>query len=125
MEVEKSEGNGSAGVSGGSSKEVSDVRKVTYESRQYLVVPPGYSFCSFTNNTSVNDNDAPTGFKWVCYLPRFVQIKGNFENVPCTTAKNTPAVSVQRIVKLPLVKGFPSNPSLRSSCPSASLVLCS
>lgn len=110
VEVEKGDGKGSAGVSGGSSKEVSDVRKVTYESKQYLVVPPGYSLCSFTNNTSEADKDAPTGFKWVCYLPRFVQIRGNFENVPCTTVKKCASGVCPADSKVSIGEGFSIQP---------------
>ena len=81
-EVEKKAGpltaKGSAEVKAGLSHSVTKAKIVAYESRQFLVIPPGFSFCIFTNNTSVPDNNAPTGFRWRCMFPQYVQAEERF-----------------------------------------------
>lgn len=87
-EVEKKAGpldaKGSAEVTGGVTHSVTKAKIVTYESRQFLVIPPGFSFCAFTNNTSVPDNNAATGFRWRCSFPSYIQAQERFSNGRCT-----------------------------------------
>lgn len=88
-EVEKEAGpltaKGSAEVKGGVSHSITDARRVTYKSRTFLVIPPGFSFCAFTNNTSVRDDNAPTGFRWRCSAsPKYVKAEEKFSNGQCT-----------------------------------------
>ena len=69
-EVEKKAGpltaKGSSEASVGVSHSTTKAKIITFESRHFLVIPPGYSFCAFTNNTSVPDVHAATGFSWRC-----------------------------------------------------------
>lgn len=87
-EVEKKAGpltaTASAEVQGGVSHSVTKAKIVTYESRHFLVIPPGFSFCAFTNNTSVPDVNAPTGFRWRCSFPEYVQAAERFSNGRCS-----------------------------------------
>ena len=41
--------------------------------RSYIAIPAGFRFCSYSKAVSVNDYLAPTGFKWSCKQPTFVQ----------------------------------------------------
>ena len=88
-EVEKKAGpltaTASAEVKGGVSHSVTKAKNVTYESRHFLVIPPGFSFCAFTNNTSVPDVNAPTGFRWRCSFPQYVQAAERFSNGRCSS----------------------------------------
>jgi len=88
-EVEKKAGpltaKGSAEVKGGVSHSFTKAKIVTYESRQFLVIPPGFSFCAFTNNTSVADDLSPTGFRWRCSFPEYIQAQERFSNGRCTS----------------------------------------
>lgn len=88
-EVEKKAGSltakGSAEVQGAVSHSITKAKIVTYESRQFLVIPPGFSFCAFTNNTSVDDVNAPTGFRWRCSFPEYIQAAERFSNGRCTS----------------------------------------
>lgn len=88
-EVEKKAGpltaKGSAKVQGAVSHSITKAKIVTYESRQFLVIPPGFSFCAFTNNTSVDDVNAPTGFRWRCSFPEYIQAAERFSNGRCTS----------------------------------------
>lgn len=88
-EVEKQAGpltaKGSAEVKAGFSHSSTKAKIVTYESRHFLVIPPGYSFCAFTNNTSVPDVHSATGFRWRCSFPEYIQSQERFSNGRCTT----------------------------------------
>ncbi|KAL9988438.1 hypothetical protein ACROYT_G002883 [Oculina patagonica] len=88
-EVEKKAGpltaKGSAEVKGGVSHSVTKAKIVTYESRSFLVIPPGFSFCAFTNNTSVPDVNSPTGFRWRCSFPEYIKAEEKFSNGRCTS----------------------------------------
>ncbi|KAJ7339338.1 hypothetical protein OS493_005731 [Desmophyllum pertusum] len=77
----KASAEGKAGVS----HAITKAKIVTYESRQFLVIPPGFSFCAFTNNTSVPDVNAPTGFRWRCSFPSYIQSEERFSNGRCTS----------------------------------------
>lgn len=63
----------SAEVKVGVSHSVTKAKIVKYESKTYMVIPPGYTFCSLTENTSEEDVHAPTGFSWKCANSQFVQ----------------------------------------------------
>lgn len=54
-------------------KEHTVVNTYSVESRSYIVIPAGYSFCSFSKVHSVEKYLSPTGFEWKCNLPTFVQ----------------------------------------------------
>ena len=88
-EVEKKAGpltaKGSAEVKGGVSHSITKAKIVTYESRQFLVIPPGFSFCAFTNNTSVPDVNSATGFRWRCSFPEYIKAEEKFSNGRCTS----------------------------------------
>ena len=88
-EVEKEAGpliaTASAEVQIGVHHSVTKAKIVTYESRHFLVIPPGFSFCAYTNNTSVADGNAPTGFRWRCMFPEYVQAEERFSNGRCTS----------------------------------------
>ncbi|KAJ7339340.1 hypothetical protein OS493_005733 [Desmophyllum pertusum] len=88
-EVEKQAGpltaKASAEVTAGVSHSTTKAKIVTYESRQFLVIPPGFSFCAFTNNTSVPDVNAPTGFRWRCSFPSYIKAEERFSNGRCTS----------------------------------------
>lgn len=90
-EVEKQAGQltakGSAEVKVGVSQSFTKAKIVSFESRQFLVIPPGYSFCAFTNNTSVPDVHAATGFRWRCSFPEYIQAQERFDNGRCTSLK--------------------------------------
>ena len=90
-EVEKKAGpltaKGSAEASVGVSHSTTKAKIVTFESRHFLVIPPGYSFCAFTNNTSVPDVHAATGFSWRCSFPEYIQAQERFDNGRCTSLK--------------------------------------
>ena len=83
-EVEKEAGpltaKGSAEVTGGFSQSYTKATEVRYESRHFLVIPPGFSFCAFTNNTSVSDVHSTTGFRWKCSFPEYIQSQEQFHN---------------------------------------------
>jgi hypothetical protein len=58
------------------SKEETIVNTYTVDSRSYIVIPAGYKFCSFSEVNSEDADDpaqSPTGYKWSCNLPTFVQ----------------------------------------------------
>ena len=82
-EVEKEAGpltaKGSAEVTGGFSQSYTKATEVRYESRHFLVIPPGFSFCAFTNNTSVSDVHSATG-RWKCSFPEYIQSQEQFHN---------------------------------------------
>lgn len=88
-EVEKEAGpltaKGSAEVQAGVSHSITKAKIVSHESRQFLVIPPGFSFCAFTNNTSVADVNAPTGFRWRCSFPEYIQAEERFTNGRCSS----------------------------------------
>lgn len=90
-EVEKKAGpltaKASAEAKVGVSHSFTKAKIVTYESRQFLVIPPGYSFCAFTNNTSVPDVHSSTGFRWRCSFPEYIQAQERFSNGRCTSLK--------------------------------------
>lgn len=88
-EVEKQAGpltaKGSAEVTGGFSQSYTKAKVVSYETRRFLVIPPGFSFCAFTNNTSVSDVHSATGFRWKCSFPEYIQSQEQFHNGRCTS----------------------------------------
>ena len=90
-QVEKKAGTltatASAEIKGGLSHSVTQATIVTVESRQFIVIPPGYSFCGFTNNTSVPDVHSPTGFRWRCSFPQYVKAQERFNNGRCTSLR--------------------------------------
>ena len=90
-EVEKEAGpltaKGSAEVKAGVSQSFTNAKVVTFQSRHFLVIPPGFSFCAFTNNTSVPDVHSATGFTWKCSFPQYIQAQQTFNNGRCTSIK--------------------------------------
>ena len=63
-----------------------EAKIVSYESRQFLVIPPGCSFCASTNNTSVPDVHAATGFRWRCSFPEYILAQERFDNGRCKSS---------------------------------------
>ncbi|CAB4045245.1 Hypothetical predicted protein, partial [Paramuricea clavata] len=55
------------------SKERTVVKTYSVSSRSYIVIPAGFRFCSFSEVISEEDYLSPTGFKWRCKLPTYVQ----------------------------------------------------
>ena len=49
------------------------VNVYSVDKRSYIAIPAGFRFCSYSEAVSVNDYLAPTGFKWSCKQPTFVQ----------------------------------------------------
>lgn len=89
VEVEKEAGpltaKGSAEVQIGVSHSITKRKIVSHESRQFLVIPPGFSFYAFNNNTRVADINAPTGFRWRCSFPEYIQAEQRFTNGRCSS----------------------------------------
>jgi hypothetical protein len=54
-------------------KENTVVNTYTVQSRSYIVIPAGYSFCSFSEVHSIDERLSPTGYEWKCNLPTFKQ----------------------------------------------------
>ncbi|CAB4030410.1 Hypothetical predicted protein [Paramuricea clavata] len=54
-------------------KENTVVNTYSVESRSYIVIPAGYSFCSFSKVHSVEKRLSTNGFEWKCNLPTFKQ----------------------------------------------------
>ena len=49
------------------------VKVYSVNKRSYIVIPAGFRFCSYSEVFSVEDYLSPTGYKWKCKQPSFVQ----------------------------------------------------
>jgi hypothetical protein len=96
------------------SKEKTIVNTYTVDSRSYIVIPAGYKFCSFSEVNSKKDHSgqSPTGYKWSCNLPTFVQTTKERctdltrceSDSPCSIASSQPLGSGKKSAEaLPVV----------------------
>lgn len=88
-QVEKKAGTqtatASAEVKAGLSHSITKIEEIKIESRTFVVIPPGYSFCGLTNNTSVDDVNSATGYRWRCSFPEYFIVPDRINNGRCTS----------------------------------------
>ena len=67
-----------------STRERVKVQTYLYKQRSYIIIPAGYSFCSYSRVKSEPDYHSPTGFRWSCELPTYVQTVLTIGEARCT-----------------------------------------